>query len=202
MTTCQKPLGKKNENCRKMNFFKAYADRLKTASFIGELGGWRPFWWGRVVQTFVPAGGGNGKAIMILNVTPLAIRANAEPHTDAVPQDHMLKSLTLRTQIINTGRRQHNNADLMEIQWTQNSAWNQNDHAYVFLRCSSEVLRVKRGPFIVSSIEMSMNFCLHRNHFNIWATNLILSEICVGNLSLLRETADHADSRVSLANFG
>ncbi len=31
--------------------------------------------------------------------------------THAAPQDHMLK-----TQIINTARRQHNNADLMEIQ--------------------------------------------------------------------------------------
>lgn len=63
---------------------EAYGERLKPASFIGAdvLSDEAEF------EMFLPAGG-SGKAIMILNVTLLAIRANADPHT--LPEDHMLE---------------------------------------------------------------------------------------------------------------
>ncbi len=134
MTTCQR----KNENRRrvrgkcKMNFFKAYADRLKTASFIRELGGWRSFWWGRVVQTFVPAGGGNGKAIMILNVTPLAIRANAEPHTRRPSRPHAENPDYKYGQTPTQQCWLNENTDVAQVRCTGNSAWNQSDHVYFF----------------------------------------------------------------------
>lgn len=97
--------------------------------FIRELNGWCPFWWGREVQTLVPAGGGSGKAIMILNVTPLAIRANADLYRTA-------HTSSLKTTA--NPDYKHNIADLMEmhmqlrwgVQWNKKSTWNQNGHIY------------------------------------------------------------------------
>lgn len=79
---------------------------MKTASFIGKLECDDLCEESKRWRRFSQQEGGSGKAIMILNVTPPAIRANAEPPVCPSRGAHAGKPLTLQTQSINTDRHQ------------------------------------------------------------------------------------------------